>query len=165
MPLIKTLGARTYRFSLSWPRIFPQGAGVANDKGLDFYDRLVDELLETVSSRSRRFITGICRRRSRIAGGWQSRDTAKAFADYAGYVSAKLSDRVRHFFTINELSTFVELGHGTGLAPGLKLLPARSIKSATTPCSAHGLAVQAIRASAKPGTKVGPAEKSPPPCQ
>ena len=92
-------------------------------------------------------------------GGWESRDTAKAFADYAGYVSANLSDRVKHFFTINEVTSFVELGYGTGrFAPGLKLLAARLINSATMPSLAHGLAVQAIRASAKPATKVGPAE-------
>lgn len=157
--LIKTLGARTYRFSLSWPRIFPQGAGVANDKGLDFYDRLVDELLDNGIEPFPTLYHWDLPQALQDRGGWQSRDTAKAFADYAGHVSAKLSDRVRHFFTLNELSTFVELGHGTGVhAPGLKLLPAEINQVRHHAVLAHGLAVQAIRASGKPGIKVGPAE-------
>jgi beta-glucosidase len=92
-------------------------------------------------------------------GGWQSRDTAQAFADYAGYVSEKLTDRVRHFFTINEFSAFIDLGYETGVfAPGLKLSPQRLNQVRHHAVLAHGLAVQAIRARAKPGTKVGPAE-------
>ena len=92
-------------------------------------------------------------------GGWESADTAKAFADYAGYVAEKLSDRVKYFFTVNELNTFVELGYGTGLfAPGLKLAPARLYQTRHHAVLGHGLAVQAIRARAKPSTKVGIAE-------
>jgi hypothetical protein len=69
---MKALGTTAYRFSISWPRIFPQGTGALNPKGLDFYDRLLDHLLATASRRSRRFITGTCRRRSRIAAGGKS---------------------------------------------------------------------------------------------
>ena len=88
--------------------------------------------------------------------GWESRDTAKAFADDAAYVAEKLSDRIRHFFTINEFTTFVEWGHGTGLlAPGLKLPAARLNQVRHHAVLAHGLAVQAIRAKALSGTKVG----------
>ena len=74
----------------------------------------------TASSRSPRSITGTCRSRCRIAaGGWESRDTAKAFADYAGYVAERLTDRVKHIFTINEFGAFVELGYRVGIhAPG-----------------------------------------------
>ena len=114
---------------------------------------------QAASSHSPRSITGICRRRYRTHGGWDSADTAKAFADYAGYVADKLSDRVKRFFTINELTTFVELGYGTGIfAPGLKLPPARLNAVRHHAVLGHGLAVQAIRAAAKPGTKVGLAE-------
>jgi beta-glucosidase len=83
----------------------------------------------------------------------------KVFADYASFVAEKLSDRVKHFFTINELSTFVESGYGTGvLAPGLKLPTARLNQVRHHAVLAHGMAVQAIRSRARPGTKVGPAE-------
>ncbi len=92
-------------------------------------------------------------------GGWESRDTAKAFADYAGFVSEKLSDRIKHFFTINEFTTFVELGYGSGqFAPGLTLPPARLNQVRHHAVLGHGLAVEAIRGSAKRGTKVGLAE-------
>ena len=107
--------------------------------------------------------------------GWESRDTAKAFADYAAYVAEKLSDRIRHFFTINEFTTFVEWGHGTGLlAPGLELPAARLNQVRHHAVLAHGLAVQAIRAKALSGTKVGlvenivagvPMPSCPPPAQ
>jgi beta-glucosidase len=157
--LIKTLGARTYRFSISWPRIFPQGTGVANDKGLDFYDRLVDELLGNGIEPFPTLYHWDLPQALQERGGWQSHDTAKAFADYAGHVSGKLSDRVRHFFTLNEVSTFVEAGYGRGVhAPGLKLPAADLNQVRHHAVLAHGLAVQAIRANAKAGTKVGPAE-------
>jgi beta-glucosidase len=94
--------------------------------------------------------------------GWQSLDTAKAFADYAGYIAEKLSDRVHHFFTINEFRTFTETGYrgheiGAG-APGLKLPPGEFNQVRHHTVLAHGMAVQAIRAKGNKGTKVGPAE-------
>ena len=92
-------------------------------------------------------------------GGWESRDTSKAFADYAGYVAERLTDRVKHIFTINEFGAFVELGYRVGIhAPGLKLPPGRFNQTRHHAVLGHGLAVQAIRAHAKPGTKVGLAE-------
>jgi len=92
-------------------------------------------------------------------GGWESRDTVEAFADYAGYVAERLSDRARHFFTLNECATFVELGHATGVfAPGLRLPPGRLNQVRHHALLAHGLAVQAIRARARAGTQTGPAE-------
>jgi len=158
--LMKALGAKTYRFSISWPRIFPQGTGVPNSKGLSFYDRLVDELLaNNIEPFATLYHWDLPQALQDSVGGWESRDTAKAFADYAGYVSEKLSDRIGRFFTINELSSFVELGYGAGLlAPGLKLPAAHLNQVRHHAVLANGLAVQAIRARAKPGTKVGPAE-------
>jgi len=103
-------------------------------------------------------------------GGWQNRDTAKAFADYSGYMAEKLSDRVRHFFTINEFRTFVDIGHHGRdiaipggsvtllIAPGLRLPPGELNQVRHHAVLAHGMAVQAIRAKGKAGTKVGPAE-------
>jgi beta-glucosidase len=157
---MKALGARAYRFSISWPRIFPQGTGQPNGQGLAFYDRLADELLANdIEPFATLYHWDLPQALQDSVGGWESADTAKAFADYAGYVSARLSDRVKHFFTINEINTVVELGHGTGtFAPGLTLPPARLNQVRHHAVLGHGLAVQAIRASAKPSTKVGLAE-------
>ena len=158
--LMKAMGATTYRFSISWPRIFPEGTGASSLKGLDFYNRLVDELIANgIAPFATLYHWDLPQALQDRWGGWESRDTAKAFADYAGYVTEKLSDRVGHFFTINEFTTFVEWGHGTGLlAPGLKLPPARLNQVRHHAVLAHGLAVQAIRAKAAPATKVGLAE-------
>jgi beta-glucosidase len=96
-----------------------------------------------------------------LPGGWQSRDTSKAFADYAAYVSGKLSDRVGNFFTINEFTCFTDLSYKTGkFAPGLKLPDAQVNQIRHHAVLAHGLAVQAIRANAKPGTQIGLAENA-----
>ncbi len=156
---IKALGAKTYRFSISWPRLFPDGAGEPNAKGLDFYDRLTDELLANGIMPFATLYHWDLPHALQDKGRWESRDTAKAFADYAGYVSEKLSDRIKHFFTINEFTTFVEAGYG-GLqfAPGLALPPARLNQVRHHAMLGHGLAVEAIRARAKPGTKIGLAE-------
>ena len=103
-------------------------------------------------------------------GGWQSRDTARAFADYSGYIAAKLSDRIKNFFTVNEFSAFVDMGYrGTetqvggkvvtiGFAPGLRLPPAELNQVRHNAVLGHGLSVQAIRANGRSGTKCGPAE-------
>jgi beta-glucosidase len=157
---IKALGSRAYRFSISWPRIFPLGTGPANAKGLAFYDRLTDELLANgIQPFATLYHWDLPQALQDNFGGWQSVDTAKAFADYAGYVSAKLSDRVRHFFTVNEFSAFVELGYRSGVfAPGLTLPAARLNQVRHNAVLGHGLAVRAIRASAKPSTKVGIAD-------
>jgi len=158
--LIKALGVKTYRFSISWPRIFPEGTGVPNLKGLEFYSRLVDELLANdIEPFATLYHWDLPQALQDRWGGWESRDTAKAFADYAGYVAEKLSGRIRHFLTINEFTTFVELGYGTGLlAPGLKLQPVRLNQVRHHAVLAHGLAVQAIRAKAQQGIQVGLAE-------
>jgi beta-glucosidase len=158
--LMKALGATAYRFSIAWPRIFPDGTGTPNPKGLDFYSRLVDELLANgIEPFATLYHWDLPQTLQDRFGGWQSRDTAQAFGDYAGYVAAQLSDRVKHFFTINEFSTFVELGHGRGImAPGFKLPPAELNQVRHHAVLGHGLAVQAIRAQTPTGVKVGPAE-------
>jgi beta-glucosidase len=157
---IKALGAKAYRFSISWPRIFPHGTGAPNRKGLDFYDGLTDELLANgITPFATLYHWDLPQALQDNVGGWESRDTAKAFADYAGLVGATLSDRVKHFFTINEISTFVDDGYGgTMLAPGLGLPPARLNQVRHHALLGHGLAVQALRARSKPGTKIGLAE-------
>jgi beta-glucosidase len=157
--LMKALGARTYRFSIAWPRVFPEGRGVANPKGLDFYSRLVDELLRNGIEPYATLYHWDLPQALQDRGGWESRDTAETFGAYAAYVAAKLGDRVGNFFTLNEMLTFVELGYGSGLfAPGLRLPPGRLNQVRHHAVLAHGLGVQAIHAAGRPGTKVGPAE-------
>jgi beta-glucosidase len=169
--LMRDLGANAYRFSISWPRIFPEGTGQPNAKGLDFYNRLVDELKAAgVEPFATLYHWELPQALEDRYKGWQLRDTAKAFGDYAGYVAEKLSDRVRHFFTINEFRSFVEQGYrgheikvGDRVvrfeaAPGLNLGPGELNQVRHHAVLGHGLAVQAIRAKGKAGTKVGPAE-------
>jgi beta-glucosidase len=158
--LMKALGVRTYRFSIAWPRVFPAGAGQPNPKGLDFYNRLVDELLANgIQPFATLYHWDLPQALQDKGGGWESRDTSKAFGDYAGYVAKRLSDRVNHIFTINEFGAFVELGYRWGVhAPGLKLPPGRFNQTRHHAVLGHGLAVQAIRANAAAGTKVGLAE-------
>ena len=157
--LMNALGVKAYRFSIAWPRVFPRGSGAPHPKGLDFYNRLVDELLANGIEPFATLYHWDLPQALQDRGGWESRDTAEAFADYAGYVAEKLSDRARHFFTLNECATFVELGHATGIfAPGLKLPPGRLNQVRHHALLAHGLAVLAIRARSRAGTQTGPAE-------
>ena len=168
--LMRAVGANAYRFSIAWPRIFPHGTGTPNPQGLDFYNRLVDELVAAGIAPFPTLYHWDLPQALQDQGGWQNRDTAKAFADYAGYVAEQLSDRVRHFFTINEFRAFVDMGHrghevavpgGTltiAIAPGLRLSPGELNQVRHHAVLAHGMAVQAIRARGKAGTKVGPAE-------
>ncbi len=157
--LMKDLGLKTCRFSVAWPRIFPQGAGVPNSKGVDYYKRFVDALLTAGVEPYCTLYHWDLPQPLEDKGGWQSRETAQAFADYAGYTAGQISDRVKHFMTMNEISTFIDLGYGNGThAPGLKLSPAKLAQARHYAVLGHGLAVQAIRAKAKPGTKVGSAE-------
>jgi beta-glucosidase len=168
--LMASIGAQAYRFSVSWPRIFPSGTGKPNPKGLDFYSRLVDALLKAGIAPFATLYHWDLPQALEDKGGWQSRDTAKAFADYAGTVAAKLSDRVKHFFTLNEFATFIDMGYrgvevavGGGtvmvdVAPGLRLSDAALTQTRHNAVLAHGLSVQAIRANGKRGTQCGPAE-------
>ncbi|WP_263382335.1 GH1 family beta-glucosidase [Granulicella arctica] len=157
--LMKDLGLKCYRFSVAWPRVFPTGTGVANPKGLDFYNRMLDVLLAAGIEPFCTLYHWDLPQPLEDKGGWRNRDTAKAFADYAGYTAGKLSDRVKHFMTMNEIRTFTELGYGNGVhAPGLKLDKKGLAQVNHHAVLGHGLAVQAIRAKAKAGTKVGLAD-------
>jgi beta-glucosidase len=158
--LLKALGVKAYRFSIAWPRVFPEGSGTPNPKGLDFYDRLVDELLRNgIEPFATLYHWDLPQSLQDRVGGWQSGETSRAFANYAGHVAERLTDRVGHIFTVNECSRFVNLGYGAGIdAPGLKLSQAKLNQVRHNVALAHGLAVQAIRAHGLAGTKVGPAE-------
>jgi beta-glucosidase len=158
--LMKALRTQAYRFSIAWPRVFPEGTGAPNPNGLAFYDRLVDELLGSgIAPFATLYHWDLPLALQDRFGGWMSSDTSKAFGDYAGHVAERLSDRIKHFFTINECSRLVHLGYGAGFdAPGLKLPEGALNQVRHHVALGHGLAVQAIRSRGRPDTRVGPAE-------
>ena len=157
--LMKGLGLKIFRFSVAWSRVFPNGSGTPNPAGLDFYQAMVDALLEAGIQPYCTLYHWDLPQALQDKGGWENRDTAKAFADYAGYTAGKLSDKVKHFMTMNEIRTFVELGYSLGThAPGLKLDAKRVAQLNHYAVLGHGLAMQAIRAQVPASTKVGIAD-------
>ncbi|WP_263350768.1 GH1 family beta-glucosidase [Acidicapsa acidisoli] len=157
--LLHDLGVSTYRMSISWSRIFPEGKGKPNPKGLDYYQRVVDELLaHNITPYITLFHWDLPQA---LPGGWQSRDTSYAFADYAAYIGKHLSDRVHHFMTTNEFTCFTDLGYREGrFAPGLKLAAGPANQVRHHGILAHGLGVQALRANTPSGTQIGLAENA-----
>jgi beta-glucosidase len=119
--LMKKLGLKAYRFSISWPRILPAGRGKVNQKGVDFYSRLVDGLLDANITP---FITLDHWDLPQVLeeeGGWPVRATAEAFVEYTDVISRALGDRVKNWITHNEPAVVAWMGYGTGVhAPGLK---------------------------------------------
>lgn len=156
--LMKGMGLKSFRFSISWSRVFPNGAGTVNPKGLDYYERVVDGLLHAGIVPFCTLFHWDLPQTLQDKGGWLLRDTAKAFGDYAGYIAGKLSDRVKHFMTLNEISSFVSGYAGTTSAPGLQVSPTEMAQVTHHALLAHGLGVQAIRAAAPAGVQVGLAE-------
>jgi beta-glucosidase len=150
--LLKALGVEA-------SRIFPDGRGQRNEKGIDYYNRVIDGLLAAgITPYITLFHWDLPQA---LPGGWQNRDTALAFADYAGVVAGALSDRVHDFMTVNELRCFTDIGHQEGRhAPGLRLPPAQVNQVRHHGVLAHGLGVQAVRAHARPGTRVGIADNT-----
>jgi len=136
------LGAKAYRFSIAWPRVFPEGTGTANPKRPRFYDRLLDELLANgIEPFATLYHWDLPQALQDRFGGWQSTDTSKAFADYAGYVANRLTDRVKYIFTVNESGSSC-LRYGLGIdAPGLTLPAAQVNQVRHNVALAHGLAV------------------------
>ena len=152
--LMAGLGLDAYRFSVSWPRVIPNGIGPVNQAGLAFYDRLVDELLENGIAPHVTLYHWDLPQAPEEAGGWPVRSTAEAFAEYAGIVADRLADRVTHFATINEPYVVSHLGYRLGIhAPGRRE-PEAALATAHHLLVAHGLAVERIR-SAAPNTAVG----------
>lgn len=115
--LMQSLGVRAYRFSVAWPRILPEGRGRINPKGLAFYDRLVDRLLASGITPFLTLYHWDLPLALEERGGWRSRETAFAFAEYAEAVAQALADRVPFFATLNEPWCSAFLGHWTGNTP------------------------------------------------
>jgi beta-glucosidase len=153
--LLKALGVNAYRFSISWPRILPQGRGAVNAAGLDFYERLVDALLENGIEPLPTLYHWDLPQALQDQGGWPGRDVVGAFADYAQTISGHLGDRVRRWITHNEPFVAAILGHFTGEhAPGLKE-PAVALLAAHHLLLSHGEAVHAVRAAVHGPVQVG----------
>ncbi|MGA4848774.1 GH1 family beta-glucosidase [Streptomyces sp. G5(2025)] len=145
--LVRDLGVDAYRFSVSWPRVLPTGAGAVHPAGLDFYDRLVDELCAAGVRPVPTLFHWDTPLAVQEAGGWRSRDTAERFAAYAAVVAARVGDRVEKWITLNEPAEHTLLGHALGQhAPGQRLL-FDALPAAHHQLLAHGLAVQALRAA------------------
>ena len=152
--LMRDLNLDAYRFSIAWPRILPQGRGAVNQKGLDFYRRLVDELLAAGITPFATLYHWDLPQALQDAGGWPSRATAEAFAEYADVISRALGDRVKHWMTINEPWCVSFLSHQIGEhAPGWRNWPA-AIAASHHVLLAHGLAVPILRQNS-PGAEVG----------
>jgi beta-glucosidase len=156
--LMGQIGLEAYRLSISWPRVLPDGIGKVNPKGLEFYDRLVDALLENKVEPWVTLFHWDYPYELYLKGGWLNRDSADWFAEYTGVIVDKLSDRVTHWMTLNEPQCFICLGHQAGShAPGLVLSFSDVLLAAHHSLLAHGKAVQVIRAQAKAKPQIGAA--------
>ncbi|WP_426323544.1 GH1 family beta-glucosidase [Microbacterium sp. E-13] len=154
LELIADLGLDAYRFSVAWPRIQPTGSGAVNSAGVDFYDRLVDGLLERGVEPVVTLYHWDLPQALQEQGGWLSRETAFRFADYAREVAAALGDRVHSWTTLNEPWCSAFLGHATGeMAPGIRD-GASALRAAHHLNLAHGLAVQTLRGATGPASTV-----------
>jgi beta-glucosidase len=143
--LMADLGLAAYRFSVAWPRVLPEGAGRVEQRGLDFYRRLVDELLEHGVEPWLTLYHWDLPQALQDQGGWAARDTAARFADYAGVVADALGDRVRHWSTLNEPMCSSLLGYQAGQhAPGERDA-ARAARAVHHLLLGHGLAVRVLR--------------------
>ncbi len=153
--IMADLGLQVYRFSIAWPRILPEGTGRVNPPGLDFYDHLVDALLEKGITPLPTLYHWDLPQALQDKGGWGNRDTAHYFAEYARIVGERLSDRVQNWITHNEPFVAAVAGHFTGEhAPGLQD-PFLTFRAGHHLLLSHGYAVEALRATAKQTLQIG----------
>ena len=158
---MKELGLKGYRFSIDWSRVMPEGTGKVNEKGIDFYNALIDELLEQgiepyITLYHWELPYEIYKR-----GGWMNPEIVEWFGQYARLVAERFSDRVKYFFTLNEPQCFVGLGFLQGChAPGVKAPLRDTFEMAHNALKAHGRAVQMLRAYGKQNVQIGYAPTS-----
>jgi beta-glucosidase len=154
--LMRAMNLNSYRFSIAWPRIQPSGAGKPNPKGLDFYSRLTDALLEAGIRPLATLYHWDLPQALQEAGGWPNRDTAARFADYAGVVARALGDRVQNWLLFNEPAAFTSMGYLRGIhAPGGKSIRA-FLRAAHTVNLAQAAGFRALKAGG-PQARVGSA--------
>ena len=152
--LMRRLGVKSYRYSIAWPRVQPGGKGGANTKGLDYYKRLTDALLEAGIRPFPTLYHWDLPQPLEDAGGWPNRDTAQRFADYVTLVARALGDRIGQCAIFNEPKTFTHVGYWQGThAPG-RTDPLAMLRATHTVNLAQGLAFRALK-SARPSLKVG----------
>jgi beta-glucosidase len=143
--LMQELGLNAFRFSIAWPRVVPDGRGEPNSAGLDFYDRLVDELLAAGIEPFATLYHWDLPQALEERGGWPARETAEAFAEYVDVVSERLGDRVRHWITQCEPWVVSWLGYGMGEhAPG-RTSDVDALAAAHHVLLSHGLAAEVLR--------------------
>ena len=143
--LMKSLGFKAYRFSISWSRIFPYGKGKVNEKGIDFYDKLVDELLKAGITPFATLYHWDLPAALQDLGGWTNRDVAYWFGDYADYLFQRLGDRIKNWSTLNEPWVIAFMGYMYGVhAPGIKDIFA-AFSAVHNQLRAHSNAVRAFR--------------------
>ncbi len=153
--LMRNLALQAYRMSISWSRVIPQGTGKPNPKGLAFYDKLFDALLEAGITPWVTLFHWDLPNALQRRGGFQNRDMVEWFGDYAALIADKYGDRVKHFMTINEPPCVVGLGLQDGVfAPGYKLPYAECLNAAHNLLLSHGRAVQALRAGCAGPVKI-----------
>ena len=156
---MQQFGCQAYRFSLSWPRILPDGYGRINSAGLAYYDHLIDDLLANGIQPWVTLFHWDLPQALAERGGWRNRDTARRLGDFAVLVAEHFSDRVTNFFTVNEIYSFCRQGYEFGVhAPGMQLARRDVEKIVLNGCLAHGWAVQGLRSAARRKIKVGFAE-------
>ena len=162
--LMKDLGLKAYRFSVSWPRVFPDDSGKPNAEGVDYYKRLCDALLAAgIEPWMTLFHWDLPQWAEDKWGGWESKECAQSFAEYAGFMAKALGDRVKGVFTINEFMCYLDkayTGNPEPFAPGKVVSRKVFNQSRHHAVLAHGLAVQAVRAAAG-SLPVGLAENAP----
>ena len=147
--LMKKLGIKAYRFSISWTRILPDGTGKINEKGIDFYNRLIDELLAADITPYITLFHWDYPQALYYKGGWLNAESPDWFAEYASVVVDRFSDRVKHFITFNEPQCFIGGGYSFGWhAPGIRYPVSDVIRMAHYVMLAHGKAVIAMRKAA-----------------
>jgi beta-glucosidase len=154
--LMQALGLKSYRFSIAWPRILPTGRGQVNAAGLDYYDNLVDTLLSAgIEPFATLYHWDLPQALQDDLGGWNSRETAQAFASYVDVVSRRLGDRVLHWITLNEPWVTAFMGNESGtMAPGIQDAKIAWQVSHNL-LLGHGLAVPVLRANGVPETRIG----------
>ena len=154
--IMKEIGIMAYRFSIDWSRVLPEGFGSVNESGIVFYDSLIDELLKNgiepyITLHHWELPYEIYKR-----GGWMNPQIVEWFGEYARLIAGRFSDRVTHFFTLNEPQCFVGLGYLTGdHAPGIKAPLRDTFEMAHNALKAHGRAVQMLRQYGKQRLTVG----------
>lgn len=154
--LMKKIGIKAYRFSVSWPRIIPNGTGKVNQKGIDFYNRLIDTLLANGIEPYLTLYHWDLPQALQLQGGWMNRAIVDWFAAYVKVVVEHFSDRVTHYITLNEPQGFVGAGYLIAMhAPGYRVSPEEGFLIAHNVLMAHGKAVKTIREYARQPVKIG----------